>query len=98
MCSDAPIMQALGNIEIIDLTRLAPGPYCTMVLGDLGARVLRVEEFGPLTGRRAVQSEGAVVASGGASAMPEDVGFVDPHSPFNALNRNKRSIGLEPED
>lgn len=65
-----------------------------MVLADLGARVIRVEEFGPLSGRRAAQSQGAVVTAGGAAAMPEDAGFVDPHSPFNALNRNKRSIGL----
>lgn len=87
-------MTALEGIEVIDLTRLAPGPYCTMVLGDLGANVLRVEEFGSLTGRRAEQSQGAVVASGGASAMPQEVGFVHPNSPFNALNRNKRSIAL----
>lgn len=87
-------MRALENIEVLDLTRLAPGPYCTMVLGDLGARVLRVEEFGALTGRRAAQSQGAAVTSGGASGQPEDAGFVDPHSPYNALNRNKRSLAL----
>jgi alpha-methylacyl-CoA racemase len=87
-------MRALENIEVIDLTRLAPGPYCTMMLGDLGARVLRVEEFGALTGRRAAQSQGAAVTTSGASGQPEDAGFVDPHSPYNALNRNKRSLGL----
>lgn len=86
--------QALEKIKVIDLTRLAPGPYCTMFLADLGAQVLRVEEFGALTGRRAEQAKGATVSTGGASAMPDDIGFVDPHSPFNALNRNKQSIGL----
>lgn len=85
---------ALEGIEVVDLTRLAPGPYCTMFLGDLGARVTRVEEFGSLSGRRAGESHGAFVNRGGASGMPEEIGFVDPHSPYNALNRNKRSIAL----
>ena len=34
----------LDNITILDLTRLLPGPYCTMILGDLGANVIRVED------------------------------------------------------
>ena len=37
---------ALNGIKVIDLSRMAPGPFCTMVLGDLGADVLRVEEPG----------------------------------------------------
>ncbi|NOQ43509.1 MAG: hypothetical protein GQ560_03500, partial [Dehalococcoidia bacterium] len=28
---------ALEGIKIIDLTRLGPGPYCTMLLADMGA-------------------------------------------------------------
>ncbi|TFG23768.1 MAG: CoA transferase [Promethearchaeota archaeon] len=34
----------LENITIIDLTRMLPGPYCTMILSDLGAQVIRVED------------------------------------------------------
>ncbi|MSQ27792.1 MAG: CoA transferase, partial [Dehalococcoidia bacterium] len=36
-------MQALENLAVLDLTRIGPGPLCTMLLGDMGADVLRVQ-------------------------------------------------------
>lgn len=72
-------MMPLEGIRVLDLSRLAPGPYCTMLLGDLGADVIVVEEP-PGVGRRF------------------DVGMSERAQAFNALARNKRSIGLNLKD
>lgn len=37
-------MRALEGIKILDLSRLFPGPYASMILADLGADVLRIED------------------------------------------------------
>src|SRR6185503_15391059 len=39
-------MQPLHGVTILDLTRLLPGGFCTLILADLGADVLKVEEPG----------------------------------------------------
>ncbi len=75
-------MLALEGIKVLDLTHLAPGALCTMFLGDLGADVIKIEAPPGVGGR------GAGI---GLSPMGEEGRR---EAAFDALNRNKRSIGL----
>ena len=83
-------MLALEGVKVLDFSRNAPGMFCTMILGDLGAEVLMVER--PMTGDRAEYER---VVSGITGPEVERR-----HASYNALQRNKRSIALnlkEPE-
>jgi len=73
-------MLALENIKVLDLSGLVPGAFCTMILGDLGAQVLKVESPKPS------ELSGAGPSPGGEEKRRE--------AAFFALNRNKKSIGL----
>jgi len=41
---------ALEGLKVLDLTKLASGPYCTMILGDMGAEIIKIEAVGGRTG------------------------------------------------
>jgi crotonobetainyl-CoA:carnitine CoA-transferase CaiB-like acyl-CoA transferase len=75
-------MLALDGIRVLDLSRQLPGPFCTWLLADLGADVIRVEDPAAITRARG--------AAGGSPPVAEQ-GY-DPHR--QVLNRNKRSLVL----
>lgn len=76
-------MQPLNNIRILDITRALAGPYCTMMLGDLGADVIKVER----------PSIGDETRGWGPPFVGKPYGpYPGESAYFIAANRNKRSI------
>ncbi len=73
----------LNGITVVDLTRVLAGPYCTMVLSDLGARVIKVEPPGVGDDSRGI---GPFVPGPGGAPMS---------AYFMSLNRAKESIALD---
>ena len=72
-------MLPLEGVRVLDLSRVLAGPYATMVLGDLGADVLKVEH----PGRGDDTRHWGPPFAGGESAY------------FLSINRNKRSIAVD---
>ncbi len=70
---------ALGELKVVDLTRVLGGPYCTQILGDYGAEVIKVE---PPQGDE-VRDWGPPFDEDGNASY------------FIGVNRNKRSLGLD---
>ncbi len=73
----------LTGVRVLDLTRVLAGPLCTMMLGDLGADVLKVERPG---GGDETRGWGPPFDARGESAY------------YLAVNRNKRSLALDLDD
>jgi crotonobetainyl-CoA:carnitine CoA-transferase CaiB-like acyl-CoA transferase len=83
--SDASRPGPLSGLLVADFSRVLAGPYCTMLLADLGADVIKVESPGGDDTRSWVPP----VTEDGVSTY------------FLAINRNKRSVALdlrEPHD
>ena len=69
---------ALDGITVLDLTRVLSGPYCTMMLADMGARVIKVEQPG----------KGDDTRAWGPPFVKGESAY------FLSINRNKESLTL----
>jgi crotonobetainyl-CoA:carnitine CoA-transferase CaiB-like acyl-CoA transferase len=69
----------LAGIRVVDLTRVMVGPYCTMMLGDLGADVVKVE----------IPGRGDDTRHWGPPFVESESVY------YLSVNRNKRSIALD---
>ncbi|KAJ5140115.1 hypothetical protein N7448_003523 [Penicillium atrosanguineum] len=78
----------LSGIRVLDMTRVLAGPYCTQILGDLGADVIKVEH--PVRGddTRAWGPPYAQYEDGSSKTGPGESAY------YLAVNRNKKSLGL----
>ena len=72
----------LSGVRILDLALIMAGPYCTLILGDLGAEVIKIEKPGEGEGSR---------------GMPPYF-FEGQSAYFIAMNRNKKSMTLDLKD
>jgi alpha-methylacyl-CoA racemase len=75
----------LDGVRVLDLTRLLPGPFASLALADLGARVDKIEDTGPGDYLRLTPPLMAAADGGGG----------DTSGLFLALNRGKRSACLD---
>ena len=72
----------LSGIRVLDLTRLLPGPMCTLHLADLGADVVKIEDRG----------EGDYARGLG---VPADAPAGTVSAFYRMVNRNKRSVAID---
>ncbi|MEE9380892.1 MAG: CoA transferase [Hyphomonadaceae bacterium] len=76
-----PAFGALAGVRVIDFTQMLAGPYCTMMLGDQGAEIIKIE---PLHGDT-TRYVGPFIEK---DAAHEFGGY------FHSVNRNKKSLTL----
>ena len=72
-------MGALDGITVLDLTRVLSGPYCTMLLADMGARVIKIEQPG----------KGDDTRAWGPPFLEGESAY------YLSINRNKESVTLD---
>jgi crotonobetainyl-CoA:carnitine CoA-transferase CaiB-like acyl-CoA transferase len=72
-------MTPLGGLTVLDFSRVLAGPYCTMQLGDLGARVIKIEQPG----------RGDDTREWGPPFIGRESAY------FLSVNRNKESLALD---
>lgn len=74
-----PPAGALAGVRVLDLTRILSGPFATMILGDLGADIVKVEDT----------SGGDDTRQWGPPFQGDDASY------FLSVNRNKRALSVD---
>jgi crotonobetainyl-CoA:carnitine CoA-transferase CaiB-like acyl-CoA transferase len=82
-------MAALKDIRIVDITRAMAGPFCTMILGDFGADIIKVERPGSGDESR---GWGPPFVGDAYGPYPGESAY------FISANRNKRSLTVNLKD
>ncbi len=77
---------SLAGLRVLDLTRVLAGPYCTQMLGDLGAEVIKVER--PFSGDDTRQW-------GPPFLKDADGGETTESAYYLSVNRNKKSVAID---
>jgi crotonobetainyl-CoA:carnitine CoA-transferase CaiB-like acyl-CoA transferase len=80
---------ALKEIRIVDITRAMAGPYCTMMLGDFGADIIKIERPGSGDESR---GWGPPFVGNPYGSYPGESAY------FLSVNRNKRSLTVNLKD
>jgi len=73
------MISLLSGIRVIDLTRMLAGPYCTLLLADMGAEIIKIEE----------PEKGDGIRRMGPPFLSGESAY------FISINRNKRSMTLD---
>lgn len=77
---------ALSHIRVLDLSRVLAGPFCTQILGDLGAEILKIEKPG----------EGDDTRAWGPPFLKDAQGNDTTESAYYlSCNRNKKSVAID---
>ena len=78
-------MSALAGVRVVDFSKFLPGPYCTWMLGDLGADIVRIEHPRELAKQAQVFGWDKLDDEARARMRAGDI-----------FARNKRSLMLDP--
>jgi crotonobetainyl-CoA:carnitine CoA-transferase CaiB-like acyl-CoA transferase len=78
--------KSLENIRVLDLSRVLAGPYCTQMLGDLGAEIIKIEKPG----------SGDDTRTWGPPFLKDKGGNDTSESAYYlSINRNKKSVAVD---